>query len=106
MSGVRRRRLAAACVAGGAVHQRAATGDAQTGDALLDEQIRFAEQRAVRAELLDHVAQVAEVVNETPHRALALAFSLEDAEELQYEILHFGAFDLQGRLEGARQRDR
>ena len=78
---------------------------AQPEELLLDALVGLREQGLAVGVFLDHVAQVAEVVDQQLHGTLALGLTLESGEQVENQILNLGTLDSLGEFEGAGQRD-
>ena len=74
-------------------------------DLALDHAVHPRQQRAILAVALDHVAEVAEVVDRELHGALPFPLALQRGEQIENEVLDFRALDLEGGLERTRERD-
>src|SRR4030095_90670 len=83
---------------------RAAALPTDPADATLDQGVRAREQTLVRAVALDHVGQVAQLVDEELLPAAAPLGVLHDVHHVHDDVLELGRLEVDGHLEGALER--
>src|SRR5579862_8938355 len=90
------------------IHYRVALpyrGVAECLGVTIDQRVASREQRGVRRVAFNHVAQLAEVVDQQSQASLVLVGRLQRLQQIGYEILELGFLDFERDLERAIELD-